>query len=172
MKTASIDSSSAIILYRANFFEEAASCLRLIYAESVIREITVPERPGSERFSLIRHLYPGDIYDVGLAEPGESFSLSWEGERDTINLYLSGYADYVITDDKKGASFCRKRNIPHINALLLPGVLFFSGRIPAEKRKKAESLILHIGRYSKEVSEKAASMGREELDFFCFDNIT
>ena len=166
MKTASIDSSSAIILYRAGLFEEVSLSLRLIYAESVIREITVKERPGAARFSLIKHLSPDNIYEIAVAESEDMFSGMGPGERDAINLCIAGHADYVITDDKKGASFCRRKKIPHINALLVPGIFYYSGIISAERRAAAVNEILEKGRYSEKIIEKAANMSKSELEFF------
>jgi hypothetical protein len=85
------------------------------------------------------------------------------GERETIQAYFSAKKDFIIIDDRKGAAYCRDREIPYINALLCPKILFFKGRITAIDCRRYSDRLIKVGRYAPWVLKKADVLSKEDL---------
>lgn len=167
-KSAVVDSSSAIILYKCGIFEKTARLFNLLIPNSVRMEITQIKHSGADYF--IDCIERGNIKVVNAdLLPIESCRNSSElnslgaGECETIDLYINGTGDFIIIDDRKGASICRKRNLKYINALLIPRVLFLAGVSSREECNQDFSNIINLGRYSSWVIDYASSCADEKL---------
>lgn len=158
MKKVLVDSSSAILLYKAGLFIRLTQIYRVMLAETVFYEMTRDGYPGADVFedSAVT------IFPVSVEKGGP---LS-KGERDTVAGYHQGLGDFVLTDDGAAARYCKGSGIPFINALLVPKVLCFGGAIDETEQQKATILLLKLGRYSRKVVEYAETCGRRELRFF------
>ncbi len=169
-RTCIIDSSSAILLYKAGIFEELSLHYRTICPPAVITELTINHlQPGAEYFHiccdskrlLIGYPEPADIKNVEEWRNGLG-----PGEVECIALYYKKAGDFIILDDRKGALFCKKNNIPYINALLVPKILFFSGFFSEAKYNLLSSLLFEEGRYSEKISQYASNMQIKDLSEF------
>lgn len=153
MKTVLVDASSAILLYKATLFDSMCDTYRLAMTVAVINEITVADYAGADYFRLA--VWSNRIAQIDVAsapEDVEAFPHSLGGgERDTLLAYDGSQAQFILIDDAQGARICRSRNIPHINALLCPELLYAAGRIDRQARDTAFERLLSIGRYSSEV---------------------
>jgi predicted nucleic acid-binding protein len=148
MKRVLIDASSAILLHKANIFQDMAEHYLLMMVPTVFREITVAHRCGANAFREASDA--GKIRMAVPVSPCESDAITTSlhaGELETIEAYNSIHAHFIIMDDGKGARACRTMGIPYINALLCPGILYLSGRINAETRQSAFEHLQEIGRY-------------------------
>ncbi len=168
MKTALIDASSAILLYKAQMFDAVAWAYRLQVVPAVFGEITVPNRTGASAFRRALHrrriLQLNNLPDAGAVRRMRSMGI---GERDTVAAYAQGASDFIIIDDGKGAQACRANDIPHINALLCPKILYLTGHIEASLFESAFYHLQRIGRYSARVIEYAQTCTPDKLmDFF------
>ena len=159
MKRVLIDASSAILLHKAHIFEDVADQYRLKMVPTVFCEITVAHRTGAEVFREARDA--GKIH-MALPDPGSRLHAKapslHAGELETIMAYKEGAAHFIMMDDGKGARVCRKMDIPYINALLCPIILFLSGKIDGAARQSAFMHLMKIGRYGDEIvahAEKA-----------------
>ena len=97
-------------------------------AESVNEELTHDGYPGAKEFADCLaekkcSLAPGDQTAEIHGTLLKGVAGLDRGELDTIRLYKKGYGDFVITDDGRGAGYCKRHKIPFINALLFPRVL-------------------------------------------------
>lgn len=166
-----IDSSSAIILQKAGIFHLLPGIYFLKASESVYGELTGSDHAGTEIFmrfaesGMMDVLKTPEISDVKDTPDQRLFRLD-PGERDSIILYFSGAGEFIILDDGDGASFCRERQIPHINSILVPKVLFFSGKITIEECQNKMAEIISIGRYSYRVIDFAVKCDRNHLEKF------
>ena len=166
MKSALVDASSAIILYKVDFFHAMTTALNIIMTKSVFEEITRNGYDGAETFKTDytgRQSFTVTSYKRKDREDTKKLA---RGERDTILLFLSGVADFIIIDDGKGARYCRDHKIPYINALLCPKVLYFSDIITEKKLQKITEQILLIGRYSQKIRNDAKRCGKQDLKHF------
>ncbi len=166
MKCVLIDASSAILLYKVGLFDSVAGAYRLRAAPAVIREITVPNRRGASAFARaceIGALLPAD--PGSCLDTGGLTSLG-DGERETLLAYRSGQGDFVLIDDGRGAAACRSGGIPHINALLCPRLLHWTGIIDRCACQAVFSRLLQIGRYSEPVIHFAGTCTPEMLSEF------
>ncbi|TFH41875.1 MAG: hypothetical protein E4G96_04630 [Chrysiogenales bacterium] len=166
-RTALVDSSSAIILFKACLFEYTAEYFRIVIPASVFEELTVGGRSGSEEFA--RYRADGSIQvrdtDPLLTVEGDMGGLD-TGERDTILLYEAGSGEVILLDDGKGAAICRRRRIPHINALLVPRIFRRAGTINVEECERQMATIMIHGRYSDWVVDYARSCPDDDLADF------
>lgn len=86
--------------------------------------------------------------------------------RDTLLHYLIGIAWFVVIDDGKGVQACRRHDIPHVNALLFPRLLHYTGHLSAQNSRHFFDQIQTLGHYSASVVNWAASCTKADLDFF------
>lgn len=170
-KSALIDASSAILLFKSDLFLHLLEIFRIRMSASVFEEVTVEHHPGAGFFHDA--FKSGRIctvpFDHHIPEP---LNLIFEGpalhkgENDTIYLQIMGCADVVIMDDGKGAAFCRNSAIPYVNALLCPKLLYFSGKITRPRFMKKQDEILRLGRYSDAVARWARNCSIKDLEYF------
>lgn len=164
MKTALIDSSSAILLFKAGLFDDVAGVYRLVMTPAVLREVTVDGRSGASHFNLSCW---GGL--VGLTEKPvggpwhDDLNRLGAGERETLRYFGCGGVDFVILDDGKGVAYCRSKSIPHINALLCPKILHLSGRLNLSDYSRTVTYLLNQGRYSSYVVEFEKKSNVESL---------
>jgi hypothetical protein len=167
MKIALIDASSAILLYKANLFQEMSRTYDLCMVPTVFKEITVEGRIGADAFHIAKKM--GNIQ---LITPGETdrwdplFPSLHPGETETLMAYDDGKTDFIIIDDGRGARTCRFKKIPYINALLCPYILYLSGAIDNASYSAAFDRLLQIGRYGQSVVNYARKSTREGLARF------
>lgn len=160
-KSILLDASSAILLYKAGLINTVANEYILLTSQSVYTELTAYIREGAENFILlfkskkiiISHGYKSCLLNIPLQG----------GERDTVLLFLSGEGEFVLIDDKKGGTYCKKNNIPYINALLLPRILWLAGKIDDKSRDAYTTRLVSIGRYSAAIREFARECSRDIL---------
>jgi hypothetical protein len=169
-----IDASSAILLAKAGLIRSCCETLRLFMTRSVFHEVTVPEQPGAGVLGSLCGRQPGVIVLDDPVGPvadraAEDVQRLHRGERDTLHHYLNGVARFVIIDDGKGVQVCRRHGIPHVNALLCPKLLYFSGWLPVHQVRSFFTRLSSLGRYSTAVVEWADICGRSDLEFFIDD---
>lgn len=168
MKTAVIDASSSILLYKAGLFQALVNHYHVLMPPSVYAEITVADYPGAEIFescrdrALIRIVTPPPEENRGPFLPAMG-----RGEADAIRLFPALPQGFVIMDDGKGARYCRDHEIPYINALLVPKILFFSGQLPRPEYRLATETLSRLGRYSALVLTFARTCTFEDMACFC-----
>ena len=168
--TAIIDASSAILLYKADLLDIFRQALQLAISRSVFAEITVPAYCGADGLgrlvacrSGIKLLGDPPLPDDDVAADIDRLD---RGERDTLLHYLDGAASFVILDDGKAVKLCRRHDIPHVNALLVPKLLFFSKRLSAHQTDHYFSRLRALGRYSEYVVTWAKNCQKGQLVFF------
>jgi len=165
-----IDASSAILLFKAGLIKACCQAYQLLMTRSVFIEVSVPAQPGAGEFHALSGQDPGVaiLEDPAGVLPTNAADLQrlHRGERDTLHHYLNGAARFVIIDDGKGVQFCRRHGIPHVNALLCPRLLYFSGRMPAPHARLFFARIARLGRYSTAVVKWADTCDKSELSFF------
>ena len=166
-RNALVDSSSAIILFKSDLFGRTMGFYRVVMARSVFLELTVADRPGAEAFKGIREeglIHVADAHDM--IRPVDEMERLGRGERDTILLYLAGAGEFIILDDGRGSAYCRRRRIPHINALLVPRILKRAGLITADQCGFHMKTVRRHGRYSRRVAEFALNCEDDALGAF------
>ncbi|MCG8615158.1 MAG: hypothetical protein MI802_02990 [Desulfobacterales bacterium] len=168
-----IDASSAILLHKAALFDLCASHLRLMMAAAVFDEITRDGYPGADYFLDAQKKRMFKVLDTGplqIEEGRKELMRMGRGERETILQYRRfdciREPAFVILDDRRGAVFCRNRNIPYINALLIPKIFWYSGRMTESEFKQYTNTLLEIGRYGKAVIQKAKALNETDLARF------
>jgi hypothetical protein len=170
-KPALLDASSAIILYKCGLHDHLVNFYRVIITESVFLELTREDRDGSIQFERDRresrmHVIINTGSDEECQLKFQAVTGLGAGERDTIMLYLRGIGDMIIIDDGKGAAYCKKNTIPYINALLVPRILYFGGRINKDYREQCMNNIIACGRYSHTIIEYARLCCDDDLNRF------
>jgi hypothetical protein len=171
MKAALIDTSSAILLFKADLFQRLIRTYRIIMTGSVFRELIQDGYPGAavfREYGLSHRLEmkcatPPEVGRDGARLEGIALDI---GERETIRQYLAGSGSFIIIDDGKGAGFCRDHSIPYINALLFPRILLLIGTLTPEAYRAATRAIIGAGRYAPEVIDYARNCPAEALRFF------
>lgn len=150
-KTVILDASSAILLCKSELHLTLTEVYDVAMSVSVYREITDNPYEGAAEYSKLEANQ--QVRVLGNAEFDKTAGISGldAGERDTIQLYLAGMGDFVITDDGSAAKFCKKKGIPFINALLFPIVLLYSEKIDRKTCDSFIETIIKTGRYSKKV---------------------
>jgi hypothetical protein len=168
LKTALIDSSSAIILFKADVVDTAADAWSLMAPASVIDELTVVDQPGAKWFD--RMAASGRLQPIAPSPPGSNpfrrLDRMGKGERDTLRLYLDGWGDFVLVDDGQAAGFCRKHRIPYTSALLVPRILALAGIALSGGSGAAMERVFRLGRYSDEVLAYARNCPDDHLERF------
>ncbi len=164
MRKMAIDSSSAILLLKCGALEHLLKSCICIVPESVSCELTAPDHEGSGFF--LSCFSRGLIEIENGAQVVSGSRKLHRGERDSISLFVSGKADYVIIDDGAGAAYCRDSGIPYINALLAVKILRHGGVISGSDSDEMYSWLKNNGRYSRHIIEWADAAGVEELAFF------
>lgn len=171
MNSVLIDASSAILLYKSKLFDQVLCSYLVMMAVSVYREVTRNGYPGAGVFKSRRFnqkklaVMPVSGKDCFCETLFHDITLG-QGEKDTLLLFLEGNGRFVIIDDGKGASFCRKQRIPYINALLIPKILFFCNKLSLKEQQLKFELLVKLGRYSHPVVHYAENCSRHELDRF------
>ena len=150
-KNCIIDSSSAILLYKAGLFHILIQNYAVILSTTVYKELTRQDHPGSDDFarliddqraSIVSHQSVAcDIDHAELKKMGP-------GEMHSILLFHCGQGDFLIIDDKKGARYCRQKDIPYINALLCTRILHESGLISVKEYNNSFDILQRIGHYA------------------------
>jgi hypothetical protein len=159
-----IDSSSALLLYRAGILEHTLAAYRVVTSRRVLDELARGGREGAEDF--LKYGTLGEIevcHDFRCCLPDLPLR---GGERDVVLLYLSGSAEFIIIDDGKAAGYCRQNRIPYMNALLVPKVFIQSGRLDEPAGLKAFEDLVRLGRYAQWVLQFARGAARSDLEFF------
>jgi len=164
-KTAVMDASSAIILYKAGLHHLLTEMYRVVLPHSVYYEITGNEYAGADEYERMVAEQKMIVKEIPADSHVHRIRALDRGEEDTIRLYLAGEGQFVITDDGRAARYCRTAGIPFINALLVPVVLRFTGRKSEDWCRKAMDRVVNAGRYSKEVLFFAGSCSREQVRF-------
>lgn len=173
MHTAYIDASSAILLYKIGLFDLCSQYFSMIMEAHAYKEVRVPDHPGAKFFlSMVQKnslkvlkSNPDCLVDIFLPE---NLDL---GERQTLKLYFQNTCPnqrhaFIIIDDAKGAKFCLRRNVPFINALLVPKILWFAGILKKHDYLDKTALVIEKGRYSGTVIEKARALSSSDLAIF------
>lgn len=166
-----IDASSAILLYKADLLDRSCQMVQLLMTRSVFEEVTVPRQIGASRFFGLAGRQPGIIVlgDPRLpacASPVSDIERLDRGERDTLKHCLNDAASFVIIDDGRAVRICRRYGIPHINALLVPKLLYFSRRLSMDQMNRFFFRLCSIGRYSDYVVDWAKNCEAGQLGFF------
>lgn len=166
-KKAILDTSSAILLYKANLHTVTAQLYSLIMPPSVVDELTQNTHPGAETY---RQLLQNKIIttaqvmeEIRTENETDTLTNLDRGEKDSIRLLLSGTGDFLITDDGAAAKYCRHAGIPFINALLIPIILRFVDREKADHWHSYSNRVMTIGRYSEWVINYAQNCSRSDL---------
>ena len=170
-----IDASSAILLHKAGLIRPCCETFNLLMTDSVYNEVSVPDHPDAAGLRALIGQQPGICVLDDPADPipacyAADLGRLHRGERNTLQHCLNGAARFVIIDDGKGVQVCRRLNIPHVNALLCPQLIHFSGRMPdARQAWFYRECIARLGRYSTEVIAWAETCERSALAFFIND---
>lgn len=166
-----LDASSAILLVKADMLEFLISAYRVVVTPSVYRELCHEGYPGAQEISAFQHAgkitVAGSLHFPanGCPPPPTPASLG-PGERDTILHFHNKSGEFIIIDDGRGARHCRDLGIPFINALLVPRILYFAGRLPEESYQATTEALIGVGRYSDTILAYACTCSRRDLTFF------
>jgi len=165
-----VDASSAILMTKAGLMEELIMAYRVACASSVYRELCRKGYPGAKEISVFRQTGkirvtegPGD--SPGGGRPPIPAGLG-PGERDTIRHFYGGAGAFIIIDDGRGARYCRNAGIPFINALLVPKLFYFAGRLSEEAYLSATATVIGEGRYAATILSWAQACSQKDLSFF------
>lgn len=170
MKRALLDASSAILLYKTGLLEAFTGVFHVFIPRSVQQELTNKNRSGAAAFAhhamadTIRVIVTDNVVPNPTAH-SEAMNSLGRGERDTITCLKAGKGDFVVTDDGRAARYCRDKALPFINALLFPRLLYFAGIMSFNESKTKMETIIHIGRYSSQITAWAFSCPKEALAF-------
>lgn len=166
-----IDSSSAIILFKSGLIDRLLKNYAVFMTPTVFCEITRDGDPGADRFNELHGRDRFRITDANSAasprRPGQPGLPSLgPGERETIQEFLCGRAEFIIVDDGRAGGYCRNRQIPYINALLLPRVLYLADRLSGHLCRSGTEAILRHGRYSADIIARAERLDKNALVHF------
>lgn len=177
MHTAYIDASSAILLYKTGLFVPCTQYFSMVMEANVYKEVRVPDHPGAKFFlSMVQK----NSVKVSLADTDHRVYITLPenldlGERKTLILYFQNHCpearSFIIIDDAKAARFCLRQEVPFINALLVPKILWFAGVLNKNDYIDKTALVIEKGRYSKTVIEKAKALSSWDLAAFIPDEI-
>jgi predicted nucleic acid-binding protein len=163
-----LDASSAILLHKADLLEAVTNAFAVYTVPSVFREITVAGRQGEAWFVQALHMEKIRLHPVDEDTTGNiHLNGLGPGERNTLIAFALGTTRFIIIDDLKGVKTCRAMAIPHINALLCPKILFWTGRIDRQTCAASFDFLLKTGRYSTYVAEYARQCTAGQMTFFC-----
>lgn len=154
------DSSSIILLQKVRLLKVFLRNYRVIIPCQVYTELTDGGKEGSRELGnlLMKNIVqsPDDKRIEGMGQ----------GESSVIALYFDGAGDFVVLDDKKGAKYCKSREIPFINALLVSRILCLAGAINGDDCEVAAELLVREGYYSDSIIERATAIRDNELQQF------
>ncbi len=176
MKSAIIDASSAILIFKSELIEQLVSTYKTLISSSVYDELTRRGDPGSETFRLLcdkDQIQVLTLHDQKRIRRNSFPALPTldPGERDTICQHLMGNGDFIITDDGQALKYCKKAGLPFINALLFPLILYLIQSISRSEYLKKSDKIIKNGWYSKNVIEIALNFSNQTIQpFLPFDN--
>ncbi len=133
-----LDASSAILLYKTGLINIVTNEYVMVTSQSVYSELTAYIREGSEYFKslfelkkfIISYEYKSCLLNIPLQG----------GERDTVLLFLSGEGEFVLIDDKKGGTFCKKTIFPISTPFFCLG--YYGWRV--KSMINAGMIILHV----------------------------
>lgn len=167
MKTVLVDTSSAILLHKADLLTHMLAAFRVCVTASVYDELTQRRRPGARAIARGREarqitVRTPDCPPASHCLPGNLHL----GERDTLLCFLDGGADFIIIDDGRGAGFCRREAIPYVNALLCPRLLATAGCLSSDGAVAAMARISDLGHYSAWVKDYAVTCSDASLAEF------
>jgi len=161
MKTVLMDSSSAILLFKARFFKTILHYYRVTISEFVYKELTCNEYPGSEEIK--KYCNDGLMCISKVSSKNYTEVPLSGGEGEIVVLFQSGTGDFIVIDDRQAMDYCKKLGIPFINALLVPRIFYLSGLMEEPDYKEKTEKILLEGRYSAVIREKALSFNEDDL---------
>ncbi len=167
--TALVDASSAILMYKCGLWDYFCNDFSFRSGTEVYKEITHAGRAGEKIFSETfkgRILQPDDEKAGSSLIKYPTLEKLDPGERELILLYYQKAGDFIILDDRRGVAFCRNEGIPHINALLVPSILYFKEKISETEKNKFTVSLIETGRYSSFVKGFAEKCTREEINYF------
>jgi hypothetical protein len=164
-KIAITDASSAIILCRAGLHAFLAGTYDIVFSESVYREITVGSYTGSLEYRQMVNRGEIRVHSDPVLRRKPGMAGLDGGESAAILLFYAGQGDFIITDDGPAARYCRKEDIPFINALLFPVVLHLAGMEDEAFTRSAMARIIESGRYSRQVIALARECRQENISF-------
>lgn len=169
MRKVLVDASSAILLFKAGLIGATAEAWELVITPSVMQELLVEGHPGTPVFrqmALAGRLTtsaPGKRPEIAFLRDLDRMG---RGERDTLNLFLSGTGEFIIIDDGRAAGFCRTHEIPYINALLVPRILERAGADLPVIWSEAMDKVFRTGRYSDDIMDYAKFCPDHSLEAF------
>lgn len=146
--------------------------------QAVYEEVTVPGYPGARFFksAMASGMIRLDHIQTGFTDHRNLPTSLDRGERQTVRLYFQNlYTDdkgFIILDDLKAARFCMNFDIPFINALLVPKILWFAGLLNNNEYIDKTAFVIEKGRYAKTVIEKAKALSSTDLALFIPDEET
>ncbi|WP_163335902.1 hypothetical protein [Desulfopila sp. IMCC35008] len=167
-----VDSSSLILLYKAHLLPALCSHYRPVIASEVFREVTQNNKPGADE--CYRRIRDKEIIVLPhitkpLHPDLKAHTTMGAGELKTLHHALSGTASFIIIDDLQAIRYCIRKNIPFINALLVPRILALAGAVPYARSHHDFATLCKTGHYSSGIIKKANILGSEELrQFFPF----
>ena len=170
MKRVLLDTSSAILLFKADLLARLTQYYNVSQTHSVQHELTRKNHPGAgtfRQYAADKKIRIIDVQNVPFPEnkDGQPLPSLGQGELDTIKCFWTDKQDFVIIDDGRAARYCRKNNIAFINALLFPRLLYFSRSISRAGCTAAMNRLIRVGRYSNEVVAWARNSKRNSLFF-------
>ena len=83
-----------------------------------------------------------------------------------IQEFSCGRTEFIIVDDGRAGGYCRNRQIPYINALLFPRVLYLADRLSEHHCRSFTKTILSHGRYSADIIARAERLDKNALFHF------
>ncbi|MBP6990173.1 MAG: hypothetical protein KBC90_01600 [Spirochaetes bacterium] len=170
-KNVLVDSSSIIILYKSGLLEKVILYYNIYMTDSVFNELTQSNHAGSaevKQFKIEKtiQVVSSGLMTIPVEDEQKKLASLDKGEYDTIVAYLNSAGDFIILDDGKGAVYCKKNDIPYINALLVPRILLLSSIITKEDYDVMTHKVVEFGRYSEKIIEFARLCTNGRLEYF------
>ena len=164
-----MDSSSAILLYKVDFISLVTDLYEVMIPRSVEQELTDHEdHVGAPAFGEM--CQRGKLKTIAYEGTKGGIDISGltlgRGEAETMALFSQGYGEFIVLDDRRGVALCRRENIPHINALLIPRILFLGDIIDEALYRKTFEKLLERGYYGKKVVDFAAKVEKKDVGRF------
>lgn len=164
-----LDSSSLILLYKANLIPALCHHYQPVIAEEVFREITRNNKAGTDEFTRLtrdkRIIVLPHISKQVHPDLKDNTTMG-AGELKTLHHARSGRGTFIIIDDLQAIRFCIRKHLPFINALLFPRILYLAGTIPYVHSSQHFTTLCNTGHYSEKVINKALSLKRDEVRQF------
>jgi predicted nucleic acid-binding protein len=167
LKTVLVDTSSAILLHKADLLTDMQSAFCIQLTASVYEELTRHQRPGARTVAESRRDRRITIVTPNGTVGSQHLPTNLHrGERDTLLCFLDGGVDFIIIDDGPGAGYCRREAIPYVNALLCPRLLVVCGRLSPIEARLAMTRIRDLGHYSNWIKRYADTCNEAALSAF------